>query len=115
MSDIAVEGNNAFQAIKVELGDDKEWTDRFEVTSFPEFGVFVDGKYDRFNGKKDAGSLMVACITNRDLLHFVANRTADGILHLGNLEAVEYLHQHSNAVVVSLFDDDVLLRPGAYD
>ncbi|OAO12136.1 disulfide-isomerase [Blastocystis sp. ATCC 50177/Nand II] len=96
MSDIAVEGNNAFQAIKVELGDDKEWKDRFEVTSFPEFGVFVDGKYDRFNGKKDAG----------DLLHFVANRTADGILHLGNVEAVEYLHQHSNAVVVSLFDDD---------
>lgn len=57
MSDIAVEGNNSFQAIKVELGDDKEWKDRFDVTSFPEFGVFVDGEYDRFNGKKDAGFL----------------------------------------------------------
>lgn len=52
-----MEGNNNFQAIKVELGDDKEWKERFAVTSFPEFGVFVNGKYDRFYGKKDAGFL----------------------------------------------------------
>ena len=45
MSDIVAEGNNQFKMIKVELGDDKEWTKRYDVTIFPDFGVFMNGEY----------------------------------------------------------------------
>ena len=41
--------------IKVELGDDKEYVDRYSVAVFPDFGVFVNGEYFRYNGQKLAG------------------------------------------------------------
>ena len=50
MSDIVVEGGNEFKAIKVELGEK-----RFSVDSFPDFGVFVNGEYSSFRGRKEAG------------------------------------------------------------
>ena len=55
MSGIVVEGGNEFRAIKVELGEDQKWKNRFSVDSFPDFGVFVNGTYSRFNGRKEAG------------------------------------------------------------
>ena len=41
MSDIVHEGMNNFRIVKVELGDDKGWKDRYQVKAFPDFGVFV--------------------------------------------------------------------------
>ena len=56
MSDIVYGADNDFQIVKVELGDDKEWKDRYLVNAFPDFGVFVNSTYYRFTGKKEAGS-----------------------------------------------------------
>ena len=56
MSDIVYGAENDFQIVKVELGDDKEWKDRYLVNAFPDFGVFVNSTYYRFTGKKEAGS-----------------------------------------------------------
>ena len=56
MSDIVYGADNDFQIVKVELGDDKEWKDRYMVNAFPDFGVFVNSTYYRFTGKKEAGS-----------------------------------------------------------
>lgn len=55
MSDICYEGENGFEMIKVELGDDKEYVKRFDVSMFPDFGVFINGKYFKYYGKKLAG------------------------------------------------------------
>ena len=56
MSDIVYGADNDFQIVKVELGDDKDWKDRYMVNAFPDFGVFVNSTYYRFTGKKEAGS-----------------------------------------------------------
>ena len=48
MSDIVYGADNDFQIVKVELGDDKEWKDRYMVNAFPDFGVFVNSTYYRF-------------------------------------------------------------------
>lgn len=55
MSDIGYEGKNEFEMIKVELGDDKEYVKRYDVSVFPDFGVFVNGEYFRYYGQKLAG------------------------------------------------------------
>ena len=52
MSDIVYESENDFKLVKVELGDDKEWKDRYMVNAFPDFGVFVNSTYYRYTGKK---------------------------------------------------------------
>lgn len=55
MSDIAVEAENEFKLIKVEVGDDKEWKASYGIDIVPDYGVFVNGQYNHFNGIKQAG------------------------------------------------------------
>lgn len=61
------------------------------------------------------GSCTRLLIIHRDLLHFVANHTADGLLYLGNANAVEYLHQHGNALIISLFEENVHLESAIHE
>lgn len=107
MSDIVVEGGNEFKAIKVELGEDQEWKKRFSVDSFPDFGVFVNGEYSSFRGRKEAGYSMRFSLTPSDLLHFAANHTSDGILRVTDEYSIDYLSKHGNGLILSLFDEDV--------
>lgn len=73
MSDIGYEGKNEFEMIKVELGDDKEYVKRYDVSVFPDFGVFVNGEYFRYYGQKLAGyglhffwrDLAISCSSQR--------------------------------------------------
>ena len=62
MSDIVHEGMNNFRIVKVELGDDKDWKDRYQVKAFPDFGVFVNGEYHPYSGQKEAGYINYVAI-----------------------------------------------------
>lgn len=108
MSDVVYESGNDFKIVKVELGDDKEWKDRYMVNAFPDFGVFVNSTYYRFTGKKEAGLVLSVTLMNSDLLQFVVNRTNDGILRVSKYEMIPFLRDHGNAISIGLFEPDVI-------
>ena len=108
MSDIVYESENDFKLVKVELGDDKEWKDRYMVNAFPDFGVFVNSTYYRYTGKKEAGLGSFILLINRDLLQFVVNRTNDGILRVNDCSMITYLKDHGNAISIGLVNPDVI-------
>lgn len=107
MTDIVVEGGNDFKMIKVEVGDDNEWKAAYGIDIVPDFGVFVNNQYYHFNGKKEAGFIFLKLLMNRDLLHFVVNRTDDSILKVANKEQVEFIQEKGNALMIGLFNEGV--------
>ena len=107
MTDIVVEGGNDFKMIKVEVGDDNEWKASYGIDIVPDFGVFVNNRYYHFNGKKEAGFILLKLLMNRDLLHFVVNRTDDSILKVANKEQIEFIQEKGNALMVGLFTEGV--------
>ena len=44
---------------------------------------------------------------NRDLLHFVVNRTDDSILKVANKEQIEFIQEKGNALMIGLFNEGV--------
>ena len=108
MSDIVYESENDFELVKVELGDDQEWKDRYMVNAFPDFGVFVNSTYYRFSGKKEAGLDPFILLITSDLLQFVVNRTNDGVLRVNDESMITYLRDHGNAVSTCLVNPDVI-------
>ena len=109
MTDIVVEGGNDFKMIKVEVGDDNEWKAAYGIDIVPDFGVFVNNQYYHFNGKKEAGFIFLKLLMNRDLLHFVVNRTDDSILKVANKEQIEFIQEKGNALMIGLFNEGVLI------
>ena len=62
MSDLAVNAENEFKLIKVEIGDDNDFKNVYEITQVPDFGVFVNGEYSHFHGNKEPGySIDICC------------------------------------------------------
>lgn len=107
MSDIVLEGGNDIKMIKVEVGDDAEWKASYSIDIVPDFGVFVNNQYYHFNGKKEAGFVILELLICSDLLHFVVNRTDDSILKISNKEQIEYLQERGNALMIGLFEEGV--------
>ena len=107
MSDIVHEGMNNFRIVKVELGDDKDWKDRYQVKAFPDFGVFVNGEYHPYSGQKEAGYTNCIVIIHSDILQFAVKYTEDGILRIAHQAALKYLKENSNAVNIGLVKEGV--------
>ena len=120
MTDIVVEGGNDFKMIKVEVGDDNEWKASYGIDIVPDFGVFVNNQYYHFNGKKEAGFILLKLLMNRDLLHFVVNRTDDSISAFPALTALaatwnpELAGMYGNALGEEAVyrEKDIMLGPG---
>lgn len=49
---------------------------------------------------------MVALLFS-DILHFVANRTEDGILRVNNIDQIKFLQDNGNVMMVGIFEEGV--------
>lgn len=108
MSDIVYESENDFKLVKVELGDDKEWKDRYMVNAFLILESLSIVPITDIQVKKEAGLGSFILLINRDLLQFVVNRTNDGILRVNDYSMITYLKDHGNAISIGLVNPDVI-------
>lgn len=52
---------------------------------------------------------MVREIRTSDILHFAVNRTAEGYLRITDYDMLSFLHDHGNALILGLFEENVCL------